>query len=78
MPRRAINGGSIIGLGEALALRTGLLQIMLPHDLCRQARRPRRRTVGGRKTMLTDLRLQPQVALRDAELVRPLPARFST
>lgn len=70
----AIGGGSTIGLGKALALGTGLPQIVLPTTYAGSEATPvLGQTEGGRKTTLTDPRVQPQVILYDAELVRSLP-----
>ncbi|SDL84418.1 maleylacetate reductase [Paracoccus chinensis] len=70
----SIGGGSTIGLGKALALRTGLPQIVLPTTYAGSEATPvLGQTEGGRKTTLTDPRVQPQVILYDAELVRSLP-----
>jgi maleylacetate reductase len=70
----AIGGGSTIGLGKALALRTGLTQIVLPTTYAGSEATPvLGQTEGGRKTTISDPRVQPQVILYDAELVRSLP-----
>ncbi|MBK3745397.1 maleylacetate reductase [Paraburkholderia aspalathi] len=69
----AIGGGSTIGLSKAMALRTGLPQIVLPTTYAGSEATPvLGQTEGGRKTTLTDPRVQPQVILYDAELVRSL------
>lgn len=70
----AIGGGSTVGLGKALALRTGLPQIVLPTTYAGSEATPvLGQTESGRKTTMTDPRVQPQVILYDAELVRSLP-----
>lgn len=70
----AIGGGSTIGLGKALAFRTGLPQIALPTTYAGSEATPvLGQTEGGKKTTTTDPRVQPQVILYDAELVRSLP-----
>lgn len=70
----AIGGGSTIGLGKALALRSGLPQIVLPTTYAGSETTPvLGQTEDGRKTTLTDTKVQPQVILYDAELVRSLP-----
>ena len=72
----SIGGGSTIGLGKALALRTGLPQIVLPTTYAGSEATPvLSQTEGGRKTTLTDPKLQPQVLLYDAELVRSCRCR---
>lgn len=70
----ALGGGSAIGLGKALALRIGLPQIVLPTTYAGSEATPvLGQTEGGRKTTLTDARVQPGVILYDAELIRSLP-----
>lgn len=70
----AIGGGSTVGLGKALALGTGLPQIVLPTTYAGSEATPvLGQTEGGRKTTITDPRVQPAVILYDAELVRSLP-----
>ena len=70
----AIGGGSTIGLGKALALRTGLPQIVLPTTYAGSEATPvLGQTEDGIKSTLTDPRVQPQVVLYDAELVCSLP-----
>lgn len=69
-----LGGGSAIGLGKALSLRTGLPQIALPTTCAGSEATPvLGQTEAGRKTTLTDARVQPGVILYDAELARPLP-----
>jgi maleylacetate reductase len=71
----AIGGGSTIGLGKALALRTGLPQIVLPTTYAGSEATPvLGQTEGGQKITITDPRVQPRVVLYDAELVCSLPA----
>lgn len=70
----AIGGGSTIGLGKALALRTGLPQIVLPTTYSGSEATPvLGQTDGGHKTTITGPRVQPETILYDAELVRALP-----
>ena len=70
----ALGGGSVIGLGKALSLRTGLPQIALPTTYAGSEATPvLGQTEAGRKTTLTDARVQPGVVLYDAELIRSLP-----
>jgi maleylacetate reductase len=70
----AIGGGSTIGLGKALSLRTGLPQIVLPTTYAGSEATPvLGQTENGIKTTLTDARVQPRVLLYDAELSRSLP-----
>lgn len=70
----ALGGGSSIGLGKALALRTGLPQIALPTTYAGSEATPvLGQTENGRKTTLTDINIQPGTILYDAELIRSLP-----
>lgn len=70
----AIGGGSTIGLGKALALRTGLPQIVLPTTYAGSEATPiLGQTQNGAKTTLTDPRAQPGIVLYDSELVATLP-----
>ncbi len=70
----AIGGGSTTGLSKALALRTGLPQIVIPTSFAGSEATPiLGQTEAGRKTTLTDPRVRPTVILYDATLVRSLP-----
>jgi maleylacetate reductase len=70
----AIGGGSTIGLAKAIAWRTDLPQIALPTTYAGSEATPiLGQTEKGRKTTLTDARVQPEVILYDAELVATLP-----
>ncbi len=70
----AVGGGSTTGLGKALALRTGLSQIVVPTTYAgSEATAILGQTENGQKTTITDPRVQPEVILYDAELVRGLP-----
>jgi maleylacetate reductase len=71
----AIGGGSTTGLGKAIALRTDLPQIVVPTTYAgSEATNILGQTENGLKTTLTDAKVQPEVILYDAELVRSLPA----
>ncbi len=73
----AIGGGSTIGLSKALALRTGLPQIVIPTSFAGSEATPiLGQTEGGRKTTLTDPRVRPTVILYDVALVRSLPPKM--
>ena len=66
----AIGGGSTIGLSKALALRSGLPQIVLPTTYAGSEATPvLGQTEDGLKTTINDPQVQPQVILYDAELV---------
>ncbi|MDB5659957.1 MAG: tfdF [Cypionkella sp.] len=70
----AIGGGSTTGLSKALALRTGMPQIVIPTSFAGSEATPiLGQTDGGRKTTLTDPRVRPTVILYDVALVRTLP-----
>lgn len=70
----AVGGGSTTGLGKAIALRTDLPQIVVPTTYAgSEATNILGQTENGVKTTLTDAKVQPEVILYDAELVRSLP-----
>lgn len=70
----AVGGGSTTGLGKAIALRTGLDQIVIPTTYAGSEATPiLGQTEGGRKTTRTTAVVQPEVILYDAELVAGLP-----
>lgn len=70
----SIGGGSAIGLGKALALRTGLPQVAIPTTLAgSEATAILGETEGGRKTTRTDPRIRPAAILYDPELLVGLP-----
>jgi maleylacetate reductase len=70
----AVGGGSTTGLGKAIALRTDLTQIVIPTTYAgSEATAILGQTEDGRKTTITTPKVQPEVILYDAELVRTLP-----
>lgn len=70
----SIGGGSTIGLGKAIALRTGLPQIAIPTTYAGSEATPiLGQTEDGVKTTLTDPKVLPRVILYDPELVASLP-----
>jgi maleylacetate reductase len=70
----ALGGGSTTGLGKAIAYRTDLPQIVIPTTYAgSEATWILGQTENGEKTTLTDPKVQPEVILYDAELVRTLP-----
>jgi alcohol dehydrogenase class IV len=74
----ALGGGSTTGLGKALALRTGLPQIVIPTTYAGSEATPiLGQTEGGVKTTLTDPRVLPDVVLYDPELVVSLPPKMT-
>ncbi|MBV9244922.1 MAG: maleylacetate reductase [Methylobacteriaceae bacterium] len=74
----AIGGGSSIGLGKALALRTDLPQVAIPTtyagsemtDILGETR-------GGEKTTQRSRKILPEVVIYDVELTLSLPPRLS-
>ncbi|ATG40607.1 maleylacetate reductase [Phaeobacter piscinae] len=70
----AAGGGSTIGLGKALALRSGVTQIALPTTYAGSECTPiLGQTETGVKTTITDENLRPATVLYDPELVATLP-----
>ncbi|MEM7043233.1 MAG: maleylacetate reductase [Pseudomonadota bacterium] len=74
----AAGGGSTIGLGKALALRTKISQIALPTTYAGSECTPiLGQTENGVKTTLKDPKVRPDVVLYDPELVATLPAAMT-
>ncbi|MGB3026673.1 maleylacetate reductase [Paradevosia shaoguanensis] len=74
----AIGGGSAIGLGKALALRTGLEQIVVPTTYAGSEMTPvLGQTENGRKTTLRDERVRPGTVIYDVGLTLTLPPDIS-
>ncbi|CAG9275173.1 Maleylacetate reductase [Paraburkholderia unamae] len=74
----AVGGGSTIGLGKALALRTDLPQIVVPTTYAGSEMTPiLGETRGGRKTTQRSTKVQPEVVVYDVDLTLSLPARMS-
>ncbi len=70
----ALGGGSTTGLGKAIAYRTDLPQIVIPTTYAgSEATSILGQTENGVKTTLVHDRVQPEVIIYDAELVRSLP-----
>jgi len=73
-----IGGGSTIGLCKALALRTGLPQIVLPTTYAGSEMTPiLGQTENGIKTTLRDTKVLPQLVIYDVRLTLTLPATIS-
>lgn len=71
-------GGSTIGLGKALALRTSLNQIALPTTYAGSECTPiLGQTENGVKTTMKDPALRPGTVIYDAELVATLPVAMT-
>ncbi|TDL79321.1 maleylacetate reductase [Palleronia sediminis] len=74
----SVGGGSTIGLGKAIALRTDLPQVAIPTTYAGSEATPiLGQTENGAKTTLTDPRVRPETVLYDAELVATLPAAMT-
>ncbi len=74
----AAGGGSTVGLGKALALRTGVQQIVLPTTYAGSECTPiLGQTEGGVKTTMKDAKLLPGTVLYDPELVATLPVAMT-
>lgn len=70
----AVGGGSTIGLGKALALRTGLKQVVIPTTFAGSEATPiLGQTEKGEKTTLTDARVRPSAIVYDPDLICTLP-----
>jgi maleylacetate reductase len=74
----AFGGGSTIGLGKAIALRTDLLQIAVPTTYAGSEMTPIiGETAGGKKTTQRTLKVLPEVVIYDVSLTLSLPAKLS-
>ncbi|NOW48889.1 alcohol dehydrogenase class IV [Novosphingobium sp. SG751A] len=74
----ALGGGSAIGLGKALALRTGLPQIAIPTTYAGSEMTPvLGQTENGRKTTLRNPIVQPKAVIYDVDLTLSMPADVS-
>ena len=74
----AVGGGSTIGLGKAIAARTGAVQVVLPTTYAGSEMTPiLGETENGVKTTRTGPEIQPEVVIYDVELTESLPAAMS-
>jgi maleylacetate reductase len=74
----AIGGGSTIGLGKALALRTDLPQVVVPTTYAGSEMTPvLGETAQGVKTTRSDPRILPETVIYDVELTMSLPPALS-
>jgi maleylacetate reductase len=74
----SLGGGSTIGLGKALALRTDLPQIVVPTTYAGSEATPiLGQTEHGRKTTIRSPKVLPETIVYDVELTMTLPARLS-
>jgi alcohol dehydrogenase class IV len=74
----AIGGGSTIGLGKAIAVRTGLPQLAIPTTYAGSEMTPiLGETEGGIKTTRRSLEVLPEAVIYDIDLTLGLPAALS-
>jgi maleylacetate reductase len=74
----AIGGGSTIGLGKAIALRTDAPQIVVPTTYAGSEVTPiLGQTEGGTKTTQRTLKVLPEVVIYDVDLTMTLPAKMT-
>jgi alcohol dehydrogenase class IV len=74
----AVGGGSAIGLGKAIALRTGLPQVAVPTTYAGSEMTPvLGETAGGEKTTRRTLDVLPETVIYDVGLTTTLPADVS-
>src|SRR5260221_3440900 len=74
----SVGGGSTIGLGKAIALRTDLPQIVLPTTYAgSEMTNILGETSEGRKKTLRSPKVQPEVVIYDVDLTFTLPSRLS-
>jgi alcohol dehydrogenase class IV len=74
----AIGGGSTIGLGKAIALRTDLPQLVIPTTYAGSEMTPiLGQTEKGQKTTQRTTKVLPETVIYDVDLTLTLPARMS-
>jgi alcohol dehydrogenase class IV len=74
----AIGGGSTTGLGKAIAVRTGLPQLVIPTTYAGSEMTPiLGETDGGQKTTRSSPDILPETVIYDVELTLGLPAALS-
>ena len=74
----SIGGGSTIGLGKAISIRTGLPHICIPTTYAGSEMTPiLGETVDGRKTTRSDPKILPGTVIYDVDLTMTLPASMS-
>ncbi|KAA8646694.1 hypothetical protein EYZ11_010943 [Aspergillus tanneri] len=74
----SIGGGSTIGLGKAISIRTGLLHICIPTTYAGSEMTPiLGETEGGQKITRSDPKILPGAVIYDVDLTMTLPAGMS-
>ena len=74
----SIGGGSTIGLGKAISIRTGLPHICIPTTYAGSEMTPiLGETVDGRKTTRSDPKILPGTVIYDVDLTMTLPVSVS-
>lgn len=74
----SVGGGSTIGLGKAISVRTGLLHVCIPTTYAGSEMTPiLGETSAGRKTTRRDPRILPAVVIYDVDLTTTLPPGMS-
>jgi alcohol dehydrogenase class IV len=74
----AIGGGSTTGLGKAIAVRTGLPQVVIPTTYAGSEMTPiLGETEGGQKTTRSSPDILPEIVIYDVELTLGLPVALS-
>ena len=74
----AVGGGSTIGLGKAISLRTGLPQIAIPTTYAGSEMTPiLGETQGGAKTTRSSPEIMPNTVIYDVDLTLSLPVRIA-
>jgi len=74
----ALGGGSVIGLGKAIATRTGADQVVIPTTYAGSEMTDiLGETQGGEKTTRRDPSVLPEVVIYDVELTQSLPPRLA-
>jgi alcohol dehydrogenase class IV len=74
----AVGGGSTTGLGKAIALRTGLNQIVVPTTYAgSEMTTILGETAGGQKKTIRDPKVLPETVIYDVELTLTLPVGLS-
>lgn len=74
----SVGGGSTIGLGKAIAVRTGLVHICIPTTYAGSEMTPiLGETEDGRKVTRRDSKILPTAVIYDVDLTLTLPVKMS-